>query len=203
MDAIDSFGSGDEIVDVFSSHALPGLREVLFKLPVSVQQVSNLSGKLFAVGVQQMTDLFEQIPVVARHRSRLRPGERLGPSSTGGDSTLGDKIELADLSGGSHVSTTAQFQTVVTDLHDPDTLVILFAKQGLSTHLFGTLEILLEGPDRHIGADPLIHHGLDVPALLRIQSGKMREVETQALWGDEGTGLADVIPENSPECFVQ
>src|SRR4029079_5466109 len=87
--------------------------------------------------------------------------------------------------------------------HDADAVAVLFTKQRHGSARDRFLGILHVGVNRRVAQALLVHDPLDLENLLTRQRREMDEIETQAIWCDERSGLLDVTAQHLPECRMQ
>ncbi len=170
--------------------------ELLAEASVFLQQGRYLVADFRARGAHELTDTLDDAVSAVDPFQRTRAGDRLDPANAGRNAGFGDDAEHADVAGASDVGAAAQLhrESVAHGQH-PYFVAVLLAEQGHGT--------LLHAPRRSPDAPrPTGGIGLDLAVDLLLHSGdlfrrhglRMREVETQALRGDQRAFLLHMVP---------
>ena len=97
----------------------------------------------------------------------------------------------------------AQLDGFIIGIDHPDSIAVLFAKEGHSAHLLGLLNGHLGGGDGIGFQDELIDAGLHLGQLLGSHRGEVAEIEAADLIIHQGTGLMDMIAQDLLQCLLQ
>src|SRR5437879_6214265 len=109
-----------------------------------------------------------------------RTGHGLDAPDARGDTGLAHDLEEPDLRGVAHVRTATELHREAWNLHDPDDVAILLAKEG---HRAGITRFLIRNLVRRDGNRPpdlAVYERLDLLETFSLHRSVMSKVETQA-----------------------
>ena len=139
--------------------------------------------------------------VALEERHRAGAGDGLDASQVGADRPFADDLDRADVAGGADVRAAAELDRTARLEHTHDVAVLL-AEEGDRAEALGLVLGCLEGPHRRVRQRLAVRQVLDAGDLLGAERRVVREVEPQAIGGDERAGLLDVLAEHLAQGVV-
>ncbi len=121
----------------------------------------------------------------------------------GADAAFGGDGEKADFTRGPDVGTTAQFFAKSRHFDGADVVAVFFTKQGHRTAGEGVIQAGDLGLHGGVVPQLFVYQEFNALQFTLAQARKMGKVKPQAIRGDEGTGLFDVIAQDLPQGGVQ
>ena len=152
---------------------------------------------------QRPRDVLKQPLLVQRAQQRRFARDGLDAADARLAAAFGDDLEQAGLDCVPQVRPAAELQREVAHLHDAHDVAVLFAEQHHRAHLLGFFDVLLERVNVEVVQNLLVDQAFDLAGLAAGQRLVVREVEAQAVRGDQRAALLDMRAEDGLQGLVQ